>query len=103
MPGPTKFQDAWLKRRDSNNVEVGSYIKLYSGSIYISYCIICERKISTKAGFSKIDDHSTTKIHLKNVFKLKKSQLRLQATENKTGASKSSTSLTKKVSTLRSK
>lgn len=80
MPG-TKFQSSWLKKLDSTGMEAGNYIQPVSNNHFFSRCIICDSKFSTSSGFCKINDHIATKKHTSNLFKLKKTQLKLQVSE----------------------
>ena len=83
----TKFQKSWLNKLDDNGMEAGAYIQRIANNDFFSYCIICEKKFSTRAGFCRINEHAGRKIHHQNLFKLKKSQLKLQAIEKKTDSS----------------
>lgn len=90
MTKGTSFQSSWLSKLDVNGIEVGNYIKPVHGNNFLAYCLICNKKFSTKSGFCKINEHAGRDIHLLNLFKIKKTQLKLHCTDNLSNTSNKS-------------
>lgn len=68
---PTKFQDNWLKKDDSNGTKIKDWARKIPSEPYSCECFICNRKIKVNKGFPKLTQHSSTAVHKKNFAQAK--------------------------------